>query len=209
MPKKWKKEFKKGQTRMRRRWLRRSKRLLVTHANNILHSSFSKVELYINSQQTYNSNGFYGHKFYVSNNFNRGISEYKGVLHWEGYDYEDFPDKVMEAPLSEPFFTRRMKTLCRHEVSALFEKIRIDPFYASDLLYPIMKVKLQLTRARPDFSMISDNPNVSFGVVDCSIYTRRIALKDVSPKKKNRQVCTNSCGVQLLGNSSKDFHHLC
>ena len=26
--------------------------------------------------------------------------------------------------------------------------------------------------------MISDNPNVSLGLVDCSLYTRRIALKD-------------------------------
>ena len=39
----------------------------------------------------------------------RGISEYKGVLHCEGYDYEELPDEFIEAPLSEPFFTRRMK----------------------------------------------------------------------------------------------------
>ena len=30
---------------------------LVTHVNNILHSIFSNVEVYINNQQTYNSNG--------------------------------------------------------------------------------------------------------------------------------------------------------
>ena len=32
--------------------------------------------------------------------------------------------------------------------------------------------------------MISDNPNVSLGIVDCSHYTRRIALKDVYHKKR-------------------------
>ena len=32
--------------------------------------------------------------------------------------------------------------------------------------------------------MISDNPNVSLGIVGCSIYTRRIALKDEYHKKK-------------------------
>ena len=41
-----------------------------------------------------------------------------------------------------------------------------------------MKVRLRLMRARPNFYMISDNPNVSLGIVDCSLYTRRIALKD-------------------------------
>ena len=33
--------------------------LLLTHVNNILHSIFSNVEVYINNQQIYNSNGLY------------------------------------------------------------------------------------------------------------------------------------------------------
>ena len=77
---------------------------LVTNVNNILHSIFPNVEVYINNQQIYNSNGLYAHKSYISNNFKGAISEYKGVLHCEGYDYEEFPDEIMEAPLSEPFF---------------------------------------------------------------------------------------------------------
>ena len=32
--------------------------------------------------------------------------------------------------------------------------------------------------------MISDNPNVSLGIVDCSLYTRRIALKGEYHKKQ-------------------------
>ena len=41
-----------------------------------------------------------------------------------------------------------------------------------------MKNRLRIIRARPNFYMISNNPNVSLGIVDCSFYTRRIALKD-------------------------------
>ena len=73
---------------------------LVTHVNNILHSIFSNVEVYINNQQIYKSNGLYAHKSYISSNFKGAISEYKGVLHCKGYDYEEFPDEIMEAPLS-------------------------------------------------------------------------------------------------------------
>ena len=50
---------------------------LVTHIINILHPIFSNVEVYINNQQIYNSNGLYAHKFYISNNFKGAISEYK------------------------------------------------------------------------------------------------------------------------------------
>ena len=54
----------------------------------------------------------------------------------------------------------------------------------SELLYPNKKVRQRLIRARPNFYMISDNPNVSLGIVDCSLYTRRIALKDDYHKKR-------------------------
>ena len=47
-----------------------------------------------------------------------------------------------------------------------------------------MTIRLRLIRARPNFYMISDNTDVNRGIVDCSIYTRRIALKDDYHKKE-------------------------
>ena len=47
-----------------------------------------------------------------------------------------------------------------------------------------MKIRLRLSRARSNFYMISQNPNVSLGIVDCSLYTRRITLKDDYHKKR-------------------------
>ena len=64
----------------------------VTYVNNIMHSIFSNVEVYINNQQIYKSNGLYAHKSYISNNFKRAMTEYKRVLHCEGYDYEQDPE---------------------------------------------------------------------------------------------------------------------
>ena len=157
---------------------------LVTLVNNILNSIFSDVEVYINNQQIYNSNGLYAHKSYISNNFKGAISKYKRVLLCEGYDYEEFLDEIMEAPLSEPFLTRRMKMLSRPNGFMLYGKLGVDFFSTSELLYPNMKIRLQIIRARPNFYMISENPNVSLGNVDCSLYTRRIALKDDYLKKR-------------------------
>ena len=50
-----------------------------THVINILHSISSNIEVYINNQQIYNSNGLYAQKSYISNNFKGAISEYKIV----------------------------------------------------------------------------------------------------------------------------------
>ena len=111
----------------------------VTFVNNIMHSIFSNVEVYINIQQIYNSNGPYAHKSYISNNFKAAISEYKGVLHCEGYDYEQDPEDISD-PLRDPFFTRRMKLLSRPDEFVLYGKLGIDFFSTSQLLYPNMKV---------------------------------------------------------------------
>ena len=111
---------------------------LITYVNNTLHSIFSNVEVYINNQQIYNSSEMYAHKFYFSTNFKGAMSEYKWVLHCEGYDYEKFPDEIMEALLSEPFFTRRMKMLSRPDGFMLYGKLGFDFFSTSELLYPNM-----------------------------------------------------------------------
>ena len=84
----------------------------VNYVNDIMHSIFSNVEVYINKHQIYNSNGLYAHKSYISNNFKGAITEYQGVLHCEGYDYEQDPEDISN-PLHDRFFTRRMKLLSR------------------------------------------------------------------------------------------------
>ena len=90
----------------------------------------------------------------------------------------------MEAPLSEHFLTRRMKMLSRPDGFILYGKSRVDFFSTSELLYPNMKNRQRLIRARPKIYMISVNPNISLGIVDCSFYTRRIAIKGDCHKKR-------------------------
>ena len=121
--------------------------------------------------------------FQTTLNFKGAITEYKGILHCEGSDYEQDPEDITN-PLSDPFFTRRMKLVIRPDFFMLYGNLRIDFFATSELLYPNMKIRLLLIRARPNFYMNSDNRNVSLGIVDCSLYTRRIALKDDYHKKR-------------------------
>ena len=179
--------------------------LLVTHVNITLHSIFFMVDVYINNHQIYNSNGLYAHKSHISNNFKRTTSEYKGVLHCEGYYYEEFPDENMEELLSEPFLTRRMKILSRPDGFMLYGKLGVDFFSTSELLYPNSKTRLRLNRARLNFNMISDNPNVSLGIVDCSLYTRRIALKDDYHKKRMDMPAYTPVKLKYLEALAKTF----
>ena len=104
-------------------------------------------------------------------------------MHCEGYEYEQDPEDISN-PIPDPFFTRRMKLLSRPDGFMLYGKLGFDFLSTSELLYPNMKIRLRLIRTRAKFYMISDNPNISFEIVDCSLYTRRIALKDDYHKKR-------------------------
>ena len=182
----------------------------VTYLNNIMYSIFSIVEVYINNQRIYNSRGIYAHKSYISNNFRAAISEYKGVLHCQGYDYEQDPEDINN-PLPDPFFARKMELLSRPDGFNLNANFGIDFFSTFELLYPNMKIKLRLIRARPNFYLISDNPNVSLGIVVVH-FTLVILLSRVIITEKEwtcslMHLC--SCRLQVFGDLGKDIHHTC
>ena len=104
-----------------------------------------------------------------------------------------------------PFFTRRMKLLSRPDGLMLYDKLVIDFSSTSELPYPNMKIRLRLIRARHNFHMISDNPNVSLGIVDCSLYTRRIALKDDYHKKRTEMLAYAPVEYNYLETLAKTF----
>ena len=81
----------------------------------------------------------------------------------------------------------------------------LDFFSTSEFLYPNMKVRLRLIRSRPNLYMISDNPNVSFGIVDCSLYSRRIALKDDYHKKRKYKLAYTPVEFNYLETLAKTF----
>ena len=87
----------------------------------------------------------------------------------------------------------------------LYGKMGVDFFSTSELLYPDMKIRLRLLRARPNFYMISDNPNVSLGILDCSLYTRRIALKGDYLKKRMDMLAYTPVEFNYLETHAKTF----
>ena len=173
----------------------------ITHVNNILHSIFSNADLHINNHQIYNSNGLYAHKSHISNNFKSTLSDYTGVLHFEVSDYEEDPENLVEGP----FFTIRMKLYSRPDGFMMYGKLGIDFHTTSELFYPNMKVRIQLIRVRPNFYMISENPNVSLGIVDCSLHTRRVMLKEDYHKKRMSQLAYAAVEYNYMESWAKTF----
>ena len=173
----------------------------ITHVNNILLSIFSNAELYINNHQIYNSNGLYAHKSHISNNFKSTLFRLQGSLAlWRVWLW-----RTSRESRRSPFFTRRMKLYSRPDGFILYGKLGIDFLTTSELLYPNMKVRIRLIRARPSFYMISENPNVSLGIVDCSLYTRRVMLQEDYHKKRMSQLAYAPVEYKYMETLAKTF----
>ena len=125
-------------------------------------------------------------------------------MHCDGDDYEHDPEDITN-PLPEPFSTRRMKLLSRPDRFMLYGKMGVDFFSTSELLDPNMKFRLRLIKTRPHFYIISDNPIVSLGIVDCSLYSRRIALKDGYHKKSTEMLAYATLEYNYLETLAKTF----
>ena len=144
--------------------------LLIYHVNNFLCAIFSSVEVYVINQKFYNSNGLYAHKSYIANDFSEAISEYKSVLNSQGYDHGEIPDEILVAPFYEPSFERRTKLLSGLDGFMLYVKLAVDFFSISERVCPNTNKRLRLIRARLQFYVNSDNPNVSLGVVVLHVF---------------------------------------
>ena len=118
---------------------------------------------------------------------------------------KNFFCEIMESPSSKRFFTKRMKTLSRTDGFMLYGKLGVDFFSTSELRYANMKNRLRPIRARHNVYMASDNPTVSREIVDCSPYTRRIALKDDFHKKRLDRLAYTPVEFNYLDTPAKTF----
>ena len=87
----------------------------------------------------------------------------------------------------------------------LYGKLGTDFFSTSELLFPNMKIRPRPFRAIPNYYMIGDNPNVGLGIVDCFLYTRRIALKEDHHEKRMDRLAYAPVGYNYLETLAKTF----
>ena len=97
------------------------------------------------------------------------------------------------------------KCLADPMASCWMVNCRLIGLSTSELLYSNFKIKLQLIRARSSFIMISDNHKVSLGNVDCSLYTRPIALKGDYHQKRMEMLAFTPVEFKVLETLAKTF----
>ena len=111
---------------------------------------------FFNSTIVYNAKGLYPNKAQRSKEFNSSALSNKRLLACHGYNFEEYPEVFDMYP-----FTDRANSLGSGISFLLYDRLAIDLFICEKLILPKTKVRIKLIRARPNFYMLSDNPNVS------------------------------------------------
>ena len=81
--------------------------------------------------------------------------------------------------MKKAHFLDRDEVLLLKDGVTLCGKLAIDLLQYEKLILPNTKSRLKLIRARPNFYMISYNPQVSLRVLDCSLFTRHVVVNEV------------------------------
>ena len=100
------------------------------------------------------------------NEFNSSARSDKGIVACHAYSFEEFPDAFDLQP-----FTDRANSLGSGITFSLFRRLAIKLFTCEKLLLPNTIVRIKLIRANSNFYLLSDEPNVSLKIVDCSLFT--------------------------------------
>ena len=164
--------------------------------------------MYINTQQIQNSHRIYAHKCYLTNNFNGVISGYTGVSHWEGYEYEEYPDDIMEAPLSELFCQGKWKCFVDPMVSRC--KVNGKSNFSPLLNGYVHLGKLRYGESEPDliFPWLATTPMLVLEVLIANSILA-LLLGGMIITRKERTCLHILLWSSIFGDSSKDFHHSC
>ena len=74
-----------------------------------------------------------------------------------------------------------------------------------NLLLPNNIARISFIRARPNFHMLSDNPNVSLIIVDCSLFTRRILVAEPNHQYLQWNLETESAQYNYMETIARTF----
>ena len=102
-------------------------------------------------------------------------------------------------------FTWRLRMLSRTYGFMLCSNLRIQLLSSSELRYPNSKKWLLMIRVRRYFYTTSDISNVSFGLIDCSLYSWSFAATNAYQKERNDKLACSPVEYNFFDILAKNF----
>ena len=174
----------------------------VVFANNLLHSLFVNCEIYLNGTPISNSNNFYAHAAFIETEYSLSSDCKNSWVKCQGYSYETNPNDFT----SEVFKNRHHFQVTRENPTCLYGPLCVDFFNCEKLLVPDNVLRIKLTRASDDFSIISIDKKKYKAVIEhASLCVRKISITESVKLAIHNAMKISPCRYAYIEKMNKSF----
>ena len=142
--------------------------------NLLLHSLFSQVDIYLNSQLVSTSNNLYAYKSYLQTLLNYSQDKKKSILQTQGF-YEDTPGHLEDTTVHNAGFTARKALMKKSSEIELVGRLNSELFSQERLLPSNTDLKIKLTRTKDSFALMGTVPS-KLEITECFLFIRRVEI---------------------------------
>jgi len=153
---------------------------VVAPCNNILHSMFENVRVYLNDEPIFKNPSYYPYKAYITNTLTYSSSYKSAQLSTEGY-YPDLHNHMGAEDNNSGFQERNYLFRLENKAGSAYNpagvrfigKLQLDLISCTTGLPPGTKVKIELDRSRDDFLLMKksdDTENYKLELLECNLF---------------------------------------
>jgi len=132
-------------------------------ANNILHSMIKNVIIKLNDETLATSNGLYAYASYFIDLLDTSQEQKEGLMTAQGW-YPDTPkNSIIPDATNKGWETRKDRTYCKTDAqdSEFLGKLHVDLLNQERYLIPGVKIRIELTMAKPAFFIFSKHTSTA------------------------------------------------
>jgi hypothetical protein len=160
---------------------------LISPINNIIHSLFSQIQVYLNGREVENSNANYMFKAYLANLLSYGKEAKESFLASEGY-FKDTAGEMETLPVGDAAVTAgtcknkghqaRWELFKNNQPVELRGRLQCDIFNMNRYMLSNVNVTIKLSRNKPEFYLMGVGDNHKIIVSDCFLRVRRVKISN-------------------------------
>jgi hypothetical protein len=143
--------------------------------NNILHSMFSQIQVFINGKEVKNTNSMYSYKSYLTNLLSYGRELKQTMLESEGY-FRDTPGAMDKTDGTNKGHKSRYDLFAAGQPVQLRGRLMCDIMNMNRLMLSNVNITIKLTRTEPNFYLMGKGENHKIIISDCFLRVRRVQI---------------------------------
>ena len=175
----------------------------VYPVNNLFHSMFSGIDLYLNNKLVTKNSDTYPYRAYIENLFSYGSDVKENQLKAAEFWYEDEPKKFED--ITDAAITARGTSVGQSKVVELQGRLHLDLAMQEKYLPNGIEMKLRLSRSSPRFCLMADECPSKIKIDTAILTVRYVQLLPTIANDLNQTIAQHNAKLPIRRVEVKTF----